>query len=65
MSDSDDEIIIVDIEKELILSHIEDLHKHLSDKYKTLSLNSIKNLEKIVNNLERRARIFFMISPSS
>ena len=58
MSESDDEIFVVDIEKELLILQIESLNNLLTTNFKTISLNRIKLLEKIVNNLETRASLF-------
>ena len=58
MSESDDEIFVVDIEKELLILHIESINSLLVVNYKTISLNRIKLLEKIVKNLEVRAGLF-------
>ena len=58
MSESDDEIFVVDIVKELLISHIESINSLLVINYKTISLNRIKLLEKIVKNLEVRADLF-------
>ncbi len=58
MSESDDEIFVVDIEKELLILQIESLNNLLVINYKKISLNRIKLLEKIVNNLETRASLF-------
>ncbi len=60
MSESDDdEIFVVDIEKELLISHIESINNFLVINYKKISLNRIKLLEKIFNNLETRASLFY------
>ena len=58
MSESDDEIFVVDIEKELLILQIESLNNLLVINYKKISLNRIKLLEKIVKNLEVRADLF-------
>ncbi len=59
MSESDDdEIFVVDIEKELLISHIESINNFLVINYKKISLNRIKVLEKIVKNLELKASLF-------
>ena len=58
MSESDDEIFVVDIEKELLILQIESLNNLLVINYKKISLNRIKVLEKIVKNLELKASLF-------